>query len=144
MLLISGTGVTFCHLALAIFFYFQENNEENVKSLGWLPITALTFFIIFYASGLGPVPFAVVGEILPTDIKGKAAGFNMFACSITIFLVTKFFPSLVKLLGSGSTFLLFAVLGAIGTILVFIFVPETKGKTLVEIQKMLEKKFSFW
>ncbi len=144
LLLISGTGVTICHIALATYFYLQENNEENVKNLGWLPITALTFFIIFYASGLGPTACVVVGEILPTDIKGKAAGMIMTSSAIIIFLITKFFPSFVETFGSGTTFMVFGVLCVIGTSLIFLFVPETKGKSLMEIQKMLEENLTPW
>jgi hypothetical protein len=137
LMLVSGTGITICHVALAIFFYLQENDEDNVKNLGWLPITALTFFIIFFASGVGPIPCIIIGEILPIDIKGRAAGIIWTSNSFAVFLVTKFFPTLVVALGSGSTFTLFAALCVIGTILVSAFVPETKGKSLFEIQKML-------
>lgn len=143
LLMISGIGVSISHIALSTFFYLQENDVESVSSLGWLPITAMSSFIIFYASGLGPIPCVVVGEILSADIKGKAAGFIMTANSIVNFLVAKFFPSLVESLGSGSTFLMFSVLCVVGTLLVFTCVPETKGKSLIEIQKILEENFIF-
>jgi hypothetical protein len=143
LLLISGTGITLCHITLATFFYLQESSKENVEKIGWLPIMALTFFIIFYAFGLGPIPFVIVGEILPADIKGKAAAIVMISCELVIFLITKFFPVFVAAFGNGTNFMVFAGLTIMGTLLVFIFVSETKGKSLIEIQEMLEKNFRF-
>lgn len=56
---------------------------------------------------------------------------------ITAFVITKTFVNLQTAIGNGQTFWLFSGLSILGTVFVFFIVPETKGKTLSEIQKML-------
>lgn len=98
-----------------------------------------------------------MGELFASDVKGIAAplagtlnwllgkpyfqsnhqkGDSNSIC-ILAFVITKTFTNLKSLLGNGQTFWLFSGLSILGTIFVFLIVPETKGKSLNEIQKML-------
>lgn len=63
LLLISDSVMALCTLALGIYFYMQNENEDSVKNLGWLPILSLCVFIVCFSLGLGPVPWLMIGNI---------------------------------------------------------------------------------
>jgi Sugar (and other) transporter len=64
LLLISDFVMALCTLALGIYFYLQSVDESNVSSLGWLPILALSVFIICFSLGFGPVPWLLIGGLM--------------------------------------------------------------------------------
>ncbi|KAG5684032.1 hypothetical protein PVAND_013285 [Polypedilum vanderplanki] len=137
LLLISDSIMALCTLALGIYFYLQAQNEDNVKNLGWLPILSLCVFIVCFSLGFGPVPWIMIGELFAPDVKGLGASLNGTLNWLLAFVITKTFVNLTAALGRGGTFWLFSGLSILGTIFVFFVVPETKGKTLIEIQTML-------
>jgi len=75
-------------------------------------------------------------EILPSEIKGIAGSIACVVNWVCAFLVTKFFSNLVAAFGSGITFWIFAAVSAVGVVFSW-HLPETKGKSFEEIQKML-------
>lgn len=137
LLLISDSVMALCTLALGIFFYMKDQNKDSVTGLGWLPVLSLCVFIICFSLGLGPVPWLMMGELFAPDVKGLGASLNGTLNWLLAFVITKTFVNLNNALGSGGTFWLFSGLSILGTIFIFVIVPETKGKTLNEIQTML-------
>lgn len=155
LLLISDSVMALCTLVLGIYFYLQDQNKDNVANLGWLPILSLCVFIVSFSIGFGPAPWILVGELFAPDVKGLAASLNgtfnwllgekrenllnlnYFILISTAFVITKTFVDLVNALGTGGAFWLFSGLSVLGTIFVFFVVPETKGKSLSEIQGIL-------
>jgi len=95
--------------------------------------------------GFGPVPWMMLGELFPSNVKGIASAVIAAFNWILAFAVTKSFQNLLDVLGSPATFWLFAAMCIAGTIFTVVFVPETKGKALEEIQLQLGgKKNSDW
>lgn len=140
LLLSSAAMMAVCALALGIYFSLQESwSEEDIKSIAFLPIVALSVFVIMFSIGFGPIPWMIVGEITPPEIKSvvisAACTFNW----LLAFLVTKFYGTLSdpEVLGQAVTFYMFSAVSALGTVFVFTMVLETKGKTLQEIQDEL-------
>ena len=115
----------------------KENDESSVQSLSWLPVVALCLFIVAFSIGFGPLPFVVLGEMFSTDVKGLVGGLPLAVNWILAFVVTKTFTNLIDAIKIGPTFWLFSCFSLLGTFFVFFMVPETKGKSLAEIQKML-------
>lgn len=109
-------------------------NEATHPDLSWLALTSMGIFITGFALGWGPIPWLVMSEIFPT----KARGFGSAACVLTnwtcAFIITKTFQNLTDLITSAGTFWMFSCFCAINVIFTIFFVPETKGKTLEEIQ----------
>lgn len=125
---------------LGLFFSLKEReliDKETVETLGFIPILALSVFIIVFSLGYGPIPWMIASEISPTETKSalsSAAGtFNWFLA----FIVTKFYGDIKTATGGDVTFYIFSVISVLGTLFVIIFVPETKGKSLEQIQKEL-------
>jgi Na+/melibiose symporter-like transporter len=75
LLLISDFVMALCTLALGIFFYLKDN-DNDVSNLGWLPIVSLCVFIVSFSIGFGPAPWIMVGELFAADVKGMAASLN--------------------------------------------------------------------
>ena len=109
---------------------FHNNATEGPWLLG-----LILCYIACFAIGLGPVPWVIISEIFPTRIRGRAMSFGVFAVWATCGLVSQTFPWLKENLGPAGCFWLYASLCAPSILFVWAIVPETKGKTLEEIEK---------
>ncbi len=109
------------------------------KNLTVFVMISLMGFVSFFAIGLGSVSWLINSEIYPMHIRGKANGIATFANWISNYLVATSFLSLVHNLGQGLTFLIFAIICLFALIFSIKKIPETKGKTFLEIQKFFKK-----
>lgn len=129
--------MTLCLIALGVFFFILETDEESAAYLGWLPLTSLCIYIIFFAIGYGPIPWLMLSEIYSKDYNAIASPITGAFNWILAFAITSTFNPLGDLIGFGPTFWIFAGISMLGTIFTFFFVPETKGKSFADIQRML-------
>ncbi|XP_016773033.1 facilitated trehalose transporter Tret1 [Apis mellifera] len=136
LLLISIIFLCLTSCTLGIYFYLLKN-EVDVNSIKWLPLVSVCIFIIMFNMGFGPLPWMMMGEIFAPEVKSVAASSACLFNWILVFIVTKFFSDLSKTIDLDATFWLFAVICLIGTFFVYFIVPETKGKSLEEIQREL-------
>jgi sugar porter (SP) family MFS transporter len=102
---------------------------------GIVTLIGLITFIISFAASLGPVVWTVITEIFHGRIRGRAVSICTAFNWLSAYLVSQFFLSMVNAVGSSLTFGLFALFCVIGWIWIFISVPETKGRSLEEIQE---------
>ena len=129
-LLIWGvSGMIFCLFAMGLFFYFEISS-------GPLLLLFILGFIGSFASSLGPIPWVMISEIFPTKIRGTAMSFSIVILWLGVVLVTQFFPVLLVLFGGAYTFWIFMINALILLIFTLIIIPETKQKTLEEIQEI--------
>lgn len=133
LLITSGFVMAFCLTSLGIYFIFGQNNP----SLAMVPLACVAIYIIMFSIGFGPIPWMMVGELFTAQLKGPASSVSAAFNWTLAFTVTKLFQTMIDLLGSGQTFLFFAAISALGALFVVMMVPETKGKEIQEIQKML-------
>ena len=133
-LLIWGTvGVSLSMLVLGAFFFFTSLQE----SAPWLALVCLVFYVGSYAVGLGPVFWLMISEIYPLGIRSDAMAAATMANWGSNFLVSATFLTVVGAAGKGPTFWIYAGLGAIATAFFVWKVPETKGRSLEEIESQL-------
>ena len=99
-------------------------------------LLGLVGFIISFAFSLGPVVWTVINEIFPGRIRGRAVAVCTAVNWGSAFLVSQFFLSLVGAIGSPATFWLFAAFSVVGWVWVYVYVPETKGQSLEQIQRI--------
>lgn len=138
MLLTSSSVMSIGLAALGAFFYMQLV-KGDISSVVWMPVPALIVYNIVYCTGFGPLPWAVLGEMFPANIKSAASSVVASTCWTLGFLVTFFYPSL-DALGSYYAFWLFAVCMVVAFFFVLFVVMETKGLSLQEIQDRLNGK----
>ena len=130
-LLIIGTiGLTLSMIVLGAFFVFTGLQE----SAPWLALACLVFYVGSYAVGLGPVFWLMISEIYPLGIRSEAMAGATMANWATNFLVSATFLTVVGVVGKGATFWIYAALGAMATAFFVWKVPETKGRSLEEIE----------
>jgi len=133
-LLIYGiSGMVLFLLVLSLSFFI------NPKNLPIFVMISLMGFTSSFAIGLGSVSWLINSEIYPRQIRGKANGIATFVNWISNYLVATSFLSLIHNFGQGSTFLFFAIICLLALIFAIKKVPETKGKTFLEIQKFFKK-----
>ncbi|RNA44260.1 Solute carrier family facilitated glucose transporter member 5 [Brachionus plicatilis] len=122
-------------ILLTTFLEFQENG----KIFSYLSIVCVIIFIICFAIGLGPIPFVYVTECFRQDARGAALAVCMFTNWVANLFLTLFFPSLALLL-KNYVFLIFAAIVLISVVIIIVKVPETKGRTVEEVIKKLNKE----
>ena len=88
-----------------------------------------------FGAGAAPLQFVFMGELLPREYK-VLSGLVMFLCTIAVFLVTKIFPTLLATLSPPVTYWIFAAVSLVSNFFYFFFMPETRGKTALEIKQM--------
>ncbi|MFT6868057.1 MAG: SP family arabinose:H+ symporter-like MFS transporter, partial [Cyclobacteriaceae bacterium] len=96
-------------------------------------------FVASFAISLGPVMWVLFSELFPMRIKGIAISFAGFVNSAISFIVQLVFPWELATLGSATTFLIYGLFAGFGLLFVGVIVPETKGKSLEELEIILVK-----
>lgn len=127
---------------LVVGFAFLSIDGQAAGTAGSGPTTAgivtliaLVVFIVSFAFSLGPVTWTVINEIFPGRVRGRAVAVATAVNWGSAFLVSQFFLTLIEAIGTSTTFWLFAFFCLAGWIWVFRTVPETKGKSLEEIER---------
>lgn len=128
LLLIGSAGMFVCLGIIGSAFYFGML-EGNIV------LISILAYITFFGISLGPLTFVVIAEIFPNQTRGKAMSICIFALWASVFLVSQLFPMLLDSIGSAFTFWIFMVMALMSLIFVWKYLPETKGKTLEEIEK---------
>ncbi|HEY7691750.1 MAG TPA: sugar porter family MFS transporter [Gaiellaceae bacterium] len=133
LLLVGTAGLTVALVGLGLFFQVAAIKEQ----VGWLALASLIFYIASFAVGLGPVFWLMIAEIFPLGIRGPA----MSVCTVANwgfnFLVSFTFLQLIDTAGKGGTFFVYAGLGILAVLFFAWKVPETKGRSLEEIEAEL-------
>lgn len=127
LLLFGSIGLGLVYLALG---YFYSNHVQGIYVLVFVMLA-----IACYAMTLAPVTWVVISEIFPNRVRGLAMSVAVGWLWIACFILTFTFPLLNARLGAAGTFWLYALICAAGWVFIQLKVPETKGKTLEEIEK---------
>ncbi|XP_040261650.1 solute carrier family 2, facilitated glucose transporter member 8 isoform X1 [Bufo bufo] len=153
LLLVSGVVMAVSTGLFGVYFRISVVNMNNSSGLmspegmvegptdplAWLALLSMGLFIAGFAIGWGPIPWLLMSEIFPLRARGVASG----VCVVTnwgcAFLVTKVFHQLLDLLTSYGTFWLFAAFCGLNVLFTVLCVPETKGKTLEQIESYFQQ-----
>jgi len=129
LMIFGSIGLALNYLLLGGAFFFQ------LKGIAVL-ILVVTAIAIF-AMSLGPIVWVILSEIFPNRIRGAAMALATFSLWVACFVLTYTFPLLNKSLGAAGTFWVYSGICLLGFIFILIKLPETKGKSLEEIEKNL-------
>ena len=157
VLLMIGSIVMFiCSFLLAIYYdiakiplekgqktisIFGSNISHSVplNQISWLGVLCVIVYIAVFSLGWGPLPWLLMSEIFQPRVRGVASAIVTFINWTLVFLVTKTFQYMIESFYEQGTFFFFSGFCLASFFFVFFFVPETKGKTLEEIQLSLSK-----
>ncbi|KAJ1522888.1 hypothetical protein ONE63_002030 [Megalurothrips usitatus] len=140
LLIFSGFGMAIAHALLGYFFHVVASGDD-VSSIGALPVGSLVFYIIVYCFGFGPLPWAVMGEVFSPEIKAICSSVCASFCWMLGFLITLFFGKVLAAVGDDVTFWGLGVC-CVAASLFTLLIPNTRGKSLQEIQDMLNGRNS--
>jgi SP family xylose:H+ symportor-like MFS transporter len=129
LMLAGCAGVGTSHALLGLAYHFGMKG---------LPVLVLTLSTLgCFSMTLGPVAWVLIAEIFPNRVRALAVSISVSALWIACFLLTFTFPLLNSTLGSSGTFWLYASICYAGFLYVFLCVPETKGKSLEQLERQL-------
>lgn len=122
---------------------YKEYKTEIVKAAismnAMLILIAILGFVASFAISIGPVMWVLFSELFPNKIRGIAISFVGVVNSAVSFLVQWIFPWELEVLGSAMTFAIYGIFAIIGLIFIIRVIPETKGKSLEELEAQLVK-----
>lgn len=140
--MISGVGMTIFIGGLSLYLFLAKNGTVMPDN-GIIPVVCLMMYIFTSALGYLIIPFAMVGEIYPSKVKDILSNLTVAIGYIFSAITVKMYPDLLRLMKMQGVFLFFTIISFVGVIFILLFLPETKGKTLREIEDMFSKKKVF-
>ena len=129
LMLIGSIGLAAAYALLGTGYYF------NITGIYMLLLIVLA--IAFYAMTLAPITWVIISEIFPNRIRGAAMSIAVFSLWVACIVITLTFPYLINGLGAHGAFWLFGGVCVVGFIVILKKLPETKGKTLEDIEREL-------
>ncbi|KAG8485567.1 hypothetical protein CXB51_018928 [Gossypium anomalum] len=132
LLLVSSTGLVLACILSGTSFYLKVHNLAP-SSVPILAVTGILMYIGSFSAGMGAVPWVVMSEIFPINIKGIAGSLATLVNWFGAWAVSYTFNFLMSWSSYG-TFIIYAAINALAIVFVITVVPETKGKTLEQIQ----------
>jgi SP family galactose:H+ symporter-like MFS transporter len=133
-------GMSVSLTVVGICFWFINRSGPSTSGgpsdAGLITLVALVVYIASFAFSLGPVVWTVINEIFPRSIRGRGVSIATAANWGSAWLVSQFFLSLVSTIGESGTFLLFAALSVAAFIWISKVLPETRGRSLEDIEQM--------
>lgn len=128
----SGIFTSLSLIALAIYLYLVDTryikHSSPIISLGLMAI-----YIFVSNVGISPLPWNMVGELFASETKGLGSGISVMMTSIAFFGTIKTAPYMFESIGHHGTYLFYGLSTSLGTVFLFFCLPETKGKTLLQI-----------
>jgi SP family galactose:H+ symporter-like MFS transporter len=133
LLLIGVAGMAVSLGLLSVAFFTASS------LIGNLSVISLMAYVAFFAIGIGPITWVILSEIYPMKIRGKAMTVAIFINWAFNYLVSLTFLNLIGTLGAQGAFLLYALISAFAFWFIYRFIPETQGKSLEEIERLVTK-----
>ncbi|XP_017875465.1 facilitated trehalose transporter Tret1 [Ceratina calcarata] len=112
--------------------YWTANSLPIIAT--WFPVFCIFAYTITCTLGFLVIPWVMIGEVYPVQVRGIIGGLTTMAAHSFIFTVVKTYPFLVHAITRHGTFILYGGISLFGTIYFYLCLPETKGKTLQEIE----------
>jgi len=131
LMLIGAGGLAGIYAFMGAAYYFEVT--------GWPLLLLVVIGISCYAMSLAPVTWVVLSEIFPNRIRGAAMAVATVSLWLASFLLTYTFPLLNNAFGASGTFWLYGIICVAGLLFIYKKLPETKGKSLEEIEKEILK-----
>lgn len=134
--MLSGFGTASSVLILAVLLSF----DNSLKYVSYIKLLAFISYISFITVGLLPLPWTMAGELFSPKYRGLGGGLTASVAFIGNFATVKFAPMLFNYFGSVGAFTVFGICAAAGTTYLYFYLPETKDRTLEEIENYFKTR----
>ena len=132
LLVIATAGMAAGCFGMAYYYYATAPMETN--TIAWLAMVSVLGYIVAFSLGMGPIPMLMMSEIFPVRARGSASAICTIVSWGSAFLITKEFAWMQASFGPSNVFLMFGVACICGVVFIVRLVPETKGKSLEDIE----------
>ncbi|OWS76362.1 MFS transporter [Pantoea sp. VS1] len=144
MAMIGQFGCTACLVFIGTVSYLMPETVNGQPDIlrSYMVLLGMLMFLSFQQGALSPVTWLLLSEIFPTRLRGIFMGGAVFALWIVNFLISLLFPVLLASVGLSGAFFIFALIGISGAIFVIRWVPETRHRSLEQIEHYLHDRLS--
>ncbi|XP_025833322.1 facilitated trehalose transporter Tret1-like [Agrilus planipennis] len=142
LLMVSSLLCSISMFCLGLYFYLQNATSFNIDSISWLPVTSLMLFEVFVAIGILSIHYVIAAELYPINIKGVAVSALAFLAQALAMALQFSFEPLSEILGEYTCLWFFSVCCLLGFLFGLFILPETKGKSFDEIQRIFNRRKS--
>lgn len=132
LLIISGVGHVISLTIMGLYYYKKDDWFDGAS---WLPIVCLIVFVCFFSIGYGPIPWMMISELTPNDAMGLVSSIGTAFNWLCAFIVTKEFDDIQKGIHDYGAYWLFAGISLVSVIYTTFMVPETKHRTIEDMQR---------
>lgn len=129
-----GCGLSMLGLGVYKLATIDIPVAELSPSHSWFPASCVFTYTIFCTIGFLVIPWVMIGEVYPLQVRGFVGGLTTMSAHIFVFSVVKTYDHLKIVMGDGGIYTLYGVVPLVGTIYLYFFLVETKGKTLQDIE----------
>jgi sugar porter (SP) family MFS transporter len=136
LLYVSTIGMTICLSTLSLSLFFLKGESFGIG----LSLFSVCANVAFFSVGIGPVCWVLTSEIFPLRLRAQASALGAVGNRICSGLIAMSFLSVSRAITVAGTFAIFATISALSVAFVYFLVPETKGKSLEEIEVLFESK----
>ncbi|XP_069696065.1 facilitated trehalose transporter Tret1-like [Periplaneta americana] len=145
--LLSGVGASVSGIALAGVLYLKTKETGSLVSLdteAWLLFALIVTFVGSHAFGFYPLPPVMIGETQPAHIRSVLCGYIFTTNDIVFGIISKNYISMVTTMGIHGLFIFFSLACTACTVFIYLFLPETQGKSLMEIEDYFKLPNLMW
>ncbi|XP_031631302.1 facilitated trehalose transporter Tret1-like [Contarinia nasturtii] len=128
----SGGSTAFCLFGLS--FYLNLSAENSLKNHASVPLVLFVIYTLVLSIGINPLPWCLTGELFPLRFRAIGSALVTFFNFLCFFIVVKTSPIYFNIYGGSKMFCFYGIVTSIGTIFLMAFLPETKNKSLQEIE----------
>ncbi|XP_011565451.3 facilitated trehalose transporter Tret1 [Plutella xylostella] len=133
MMLSTGLLCVLSHVGIAGYMYLKKNGLLFYDA-AWIPMLLLNLQIMSVGMGMVPMPNVLAGEVYPLEYRSICGSFSLVTSSFILFTSLKTFPSFLEAVGLHGTYVIYTLILAYSLSVVMYLLPETKGRTLQEIE----------
>lgn len=117
-----------------IFLHLQ------MPGASWVPLAAVLIYVAAYGTGIGPIPWVYVGELVPSPVRSLGASLISACDAVVVFSINLAFLRIIDSFGLGATFMAFAGLHFLIAMIAWLWIPESRGVTLQELEDAFSTK----
>lgn len=139
LLIFSSLTSGICLVVLGTYYFVEFETTVDTKAIVWISYASLTLFCIAANVGLGPLMQTIQAEFFSSNTRGIGGGLTEILASVGAFLCIKQYQMVQDAVGVFLNYWIYATVCFLGAIALYIFLPETSGKSLGEIQGDMEK-----
>jgi hypothetical protein len=143
MCMFSGIGSSLSCLILSVYLMLRSGQEKNDTDY-WVTLICLLTYIGTNTVGFMILPSLMMGELLPSKIRGMLGGLTFMFYNIIMFGFAKVYPLIKTHLEIQGLFMIFGIASLLATIYMFLFYPETKDRSLNQIEEYFKQPNLLW